>query len=78
MGPQPIKNKSPKWIIRFLKRHGFVELKNNQGKGDHSCLRNAETKAYTEVDKGRDAFTAREIKAFIKQTGVEEAEWRKG
>ena len=76
MGLPPVKNKSPKWVVRFLLKQGFTELTNNRGKGDHKCLLNKATGAYTEVDMGRDSFTAREIKTFIKQTSVEEKKWR--
>ncbi len=61
--------------MRFLKKNGFVELKKE--KGDHHCLWNAETKAYTEVDHGRDAFTQREMMGFVSQSGISEKDWLK-
>ncbi|MBU1900796.1 hypothetical protein KKG82_00295 [Patescibacteria group bacterium] len=76
MGGHIVKNWSPRDVISFLKKNGFVELK--KSKGDHCCLFNSETKAYTEVDKGRDAFTAREMLGFIEQTQIPKEFWIKG
>lgn len=76
MGKQVLKNWSPRKIIGFLKKKGFVEIRSN--KGDHCCLYNKKTKAYTEVDKGKDAFTQREmIGSFVRQTGIPKEEWLK-
>ena len=75
MGKQVLKNWSPKRIIHFLKKNGFAELAKE--KGDHSCLYNSETQRYTEVDQGRDAFTQREMRGFVHQTGIEEKDWLK-
>jgi len=76
VGGSVVKNWSPRDIIRFLKKNGFVELKKHIG--DHCCLFNSETKAYTEVDKGRDAFTAREMLGFIQATQIPKEHWKKG
>lgn len=76
MGKQVLKNWSPKKVISFLKKNGFIDLRLN--KGDHCCLQNSETAAYTEVDKGRDAFTQREMLGFVCQTGIPKADWLKG
>lgn len=75
-----MKNWKPREVIRFLKKRGFAELKNNRGKGDHCCLlrETKDTRYYTEVDKGRPSFSAREMLSFVKQAGVSRAEWRKG
>ena len=75
MGKRVLKNWSPKKIISFLKKNGFVENRSN--KGDHCCLYNPITKAYTEVDRGRDAFTLREMLGFVRQTGIPKEEWLK-
>lgn len=75
MGKSVLKNWSPRDIVRFLKKNGFVNMK---GKGDHSCLFNDATKAYTEVDMGRDAFTQREMLGFVQQTRIEKELWKKG
>lgn len=64
MGRHIVKNWSPREVISFLKKNGFSEIKLN--KGDHCGLFNNVTKAYTEVDKGRDAFTKREMLGFWK------------
>lgn len=74
MGKQVLKNWSPRKIISFLKKNGFIELKN---KGDHCHLHNPKTRAYTEVDQGRDAFTQREMLGFVKQTGIPKEDWLK-
>ena len=74
MGKAVLKNWSPRDILRFLKKNGFVELKS---KGDHCGLFNAQTKAYTEVDMGRDAFTQREMLGFVMQTKISIENWKK-
>lgn len=76
MGKQVLKNWSPKKIISFLKKNGFDDLHLN--KGDHCCLINPATGAYTEVDTGRDAFTQREMLGFICQTKIAKEDWFKG
>ena len=70
-----MKNWSPKDIVRFLKKNGFENVK---GKGDHSCLFNESTKAYTEIDMGRDAFTQREMLGFVTQIKISKDKWKKG
>lgn len=74
MGKRVLKNWSPREVISFLKKNGFNEIKN---KGDHCCLYNLKTQAYTEVDKGRDAFTQREMLGFVKQTKILKEDWLK-
>lgn len=76
MGVQVVKNWSPRKIIHFLKKNGFVDSKIH--KGDHCGLYNPETKAYVEVDQGRDAFTKREMSGFIKASGISEKYWIRG
>jgi len=75
MGKSVLKNWSPKNIVHFLKKNGFNEV---EAKGDHCGLFNEETKAYTEVDMGRDAFTQREMLQFTSQTKIPKEKWRKG
>jgi len=77
---QPLKNWTPKRVVSFLtrKKRGFEKLKNNRGKGDHCCLYNKETEAYTEVDMGRKSFSAREMLTFVNQTKIPKEEWLKG
>lgn len=76
MGKQVLKNWSPRKIISFLKKNGFIDLHLN--KGDHCCLFNKETGAYTEVDMGRDSFTQREMLGFVRQTKIDKEYWFKG
>ncbi|MCC7196694.1 type II toxin-antitoxin system HicA family toxin [Candidatus Peregrinibacteria bacterium] len=75
MGKSVLKNWSPREVVRFLKKNGFTEIK---GKGDHCCLFNEITKAYTEVDMGRDAFAQREMLQYTTQTLIPKENWKKG
>lgn len=75
MGRSVLKNWSPRDIVRFLKKNGFVE---QDAKGDHCGLYNSTTKAYTEVDMGRDAFTQREMLQFVIQAKIQKEKWKKG
>ena len=70
-----LKNWSPRDIVRFLKKNGFVQV---DAKGDHCGLYNPVTRAYTEVDMGRDAFTQREMLGFVVQTKISKEHWKKG
>ena len=75
MGKQVLKNWSPRKIISFLKKNGFIEIPT---KGDHCGLFNPKTRAYTEIDKGRDAFTQREMMgSFVPQTKIPKEDWLK-
>lgn len=76
MGKPVVKNWSPREVISFLKKNGFSEL--HKKKGDHCCLYQEKSQAYTEVDTGRDAFTVREMLGFITQTKIEKKYWIKG
>ena len=76
MGGNVVKNWSPRNLISFLKKNGFSQW--YPCKGDHCCLYNPKTKAYTEVDKGRGSFSAREMLQFIGQSKIEKKYWIKG
>lgn len=77
MGATVLKNWSPRDIIRFLKKNGFVEM-TSKSKGDHCCLFNPSSKKYTEIDRGRDAFTLREMAGLVHQAGIRKELWKKG
>ncbi len=74
MGSDVLKNWKPREIVSFLKKKGFVETKKRK-KGDHCCLVNRETGAYTEVDMGRGSFYVREMLSFVKQSGISKEDW---
>jgi len=76
VGKQVLKNWSPRRIVSFLKKNGFIDLHLN--KGDHCCLSNPLTRTYTEVDMGRDAFTQREMLQFVCNTKIEKEYWLLG
>lgn len=78
MGKSVLKNWHPREIVSFLKKNGFVEIKRKKrSKGDHVCLFNMQTKAYTEVDDGRKSFSAREMLTIAKQSKIDREEWLK-
>lgn len=57
MGGPVLKNWSPKNVKRFLLKNGFEQIKTGKrGAGDHCCLYNRKTGAYTEIDMGRNSF----------------------
>lgn len=76
MGKPVLKNWSPKKIVKFLRQNGFKEIKKKKrSKGDHCCLYNKKTKAYTEIDMGHKSFTAREMLTIVKQSNVSKEKW---
>jgi predicted RNA binding protein YcfA (HicA-like mRNA interferase family) len=76
VGKAVLKNWSAKKIVKFLKQKGFVEIKKKKrSTGDHCCLFNEKTKAYTEVDMGHSSFSVREMLSIIKQSGVLKQDW---
>lgn len=76
MGCPVLKNWKPKEIVSFLKKKGFSEIKKDKrSRGDHICLRNEETKAYTEVDMGRKSYSVREMLTIAKQTLIDKKDW---
>lgn len=78
MGKFVLKNWRPREILSFLKQKGFVEIKRKKrSKGDHICLFNTQTKAYTEVDGGRKSFSAREMLTIAKQSKIDREQWLK-
>lgn len=80
MGGFILKNWKPRRVISFLKKSGFIEIKKkNRGTGDHCCLYKGTgiNKKYTEIDKGKKTFSAREMHTFAKQTGIEKKLWLK-
>lgn len=78
--PPVLKNWSPREVRKFLLRNGFVEIKRKKS-GDHCCLLKGEKgqadSKYTEIDTGRGSFSAMEMAAFVKQTGIPKEEWEK-
>lgn len=76
MGKPVLKNWKPKEVIKFIKKNRFIEIKSHQG-GDHRCLFNKTTKAYTEVDMGHKSFSAREMLTFAKQSKIDKSIWLK-
>lgn len=77
MGKPVLKNWKPREIIAFLLKNGFEKIKTNRSTGDHICLYNTETKAYTGIDLGRKSYSAREMLTVSKQTGIERGKWMK-
>jgi hypothetical protein len=76
VGKPVLKNWSAKEIVCFLKKNGFLEIKKKKrSKGDHCCLFNAKTRAYTEVDMGHKSFSAREMLTIAKQSGIAKEKW---
>jgi predicted RNA binding protein YcfA (HicA-like mRNA interferase family) len=68
-----LKNWKPKEIIAFLLKNGFEEIKKKKrGRGDHVCLFNKKNGKYTEIDKGRKSYSAREMLTISKQTGIKQ------
>lgn len=81
--PPALKNWTPRQVKKFLLNQGFEEVKKkSRGRGDHVCLAkgvkgNTDYK-YTEIDMGRKSgFSALEMAAFAKQTGIPKEEWKK-
>jgi len=78
VGKLALKNWSSREIVKFLKKNGFLEIKKRKrSTGDHCCLFDEKTKAYTEIDMGHRSFSAREMLAISKQSGVKREEWVK-
>ena len=74
MGKPVLKNWSPKDVVRFLKKNGFVEMK---AKGDHCGLYSKDLHAHTEVDMNHGSFYASEMLAFVQQTKIAKEKWVK-
>lgn len=78
MGKPVLKNWNPKKIFKFLLSRDFEEIKKKvNSRGDHRCLYNKKTKAYTEIDMGRKSFSSREMLTIAKQSKIDRSKWLK-